>query len=211
MNKSIGILGGTFDPVHEAHLRIAEHALNALQLDYVTLVPCYQPPHRKQPIASAEDRLAMVKGAVEEDPNLRVSDIEIKRQGVSYTVDTLIALRQENPEASFCLILGADAFSTFNTWHQWEKILELTNLVILNRDGKQIERPDWMCDLLKERETTEKETITQSRNGLIYFDTITPIPISATKIRAQIKAGEKDIKGLSRSVLKYIEQHQLFL
>lgn len=211
MKKAIGLLGGTFDPIHEAHLRIAEHVLTTFELEYVTFIPCYQPPHREQTIASAADRLAMVKLAVQDNQKFRVNDIEIKRQGVSYMIDTLMALRKEIPDQPFCLILGADAFAKFNTWHQWEKILELTNLIILNRDDQQTMQPDWMQDFLKDKETEKKEMVTHTRNGHIYFDTITPIPISATKIRAQIKAGEQNIKGLSPAVLKYIEQHQLFL
>src|SRR5579864_366976 len=113
IQKPIGILGGTFDPIHFGHLRSALELHQALDLAEVRLIPCYQPVHRKSPIASPEQRLAMVRKAVENEPALQVDSCEIQRKGPSYMIDTLLTLHKKLPHTPLCLIMGIDALLNF--------------------------------------------------------------------------------------------------
>lgn len=196
----IGILGGTFDPIHEGHIAIAEHALKAMHLDHVEFIPCFQPPHRDQPIASPKDRLAMVKLALDHHAKLTTNDIEIKQRGISYTINTITTLQKQNPKNQYYLIVGADAFSQFDTWHEWEKIIATIDIIVLSRHDKKITTPAHVADFLK-------------KNGLekhIHFSTITPIPISATQIRADLSAGKTKISGLIDSVREYALKRKVY-
>ena len=208
----IGILGGTFDPIHEGHIQIADHILKALSLERIEFIPCFQPPHRDQPIASPDNRLAMVKLAVKEQKKFHANAIEIRRQGVSYTVDTLIALHEKMPHKIFCLILGADAFSHFSQWHEAQKILELTHLIVVSR--KQfLSQTDAVLSDSVFTSTGITKKITDLHNqpaGLIYFEHIHPIHISATKIRKEIAAGKKKLPDLSRAVHAYILENKIY-
>ena len=122
LQSAIGILGGTFDPIHFGHLRTALELHQALDLKEVRLIPCYQPVHRKSPIATPEQRLAMVKRAIEFEPALQVDDCEIRRKGPSYTIDTLTFLHEQFPNTPLCLIMGIDAITKFPSWHRWEDL-----------------------------------------------------------------------------------------
>jgi nicotinate-nucleotide adenylyltransferase len=129
----IGIYGGTFDPVHFGHLRPALDVLEGLGLEQVRFIPCGQPPHRQQPVANAEQRMAMLSLAVSEQAGFVVDDREISRGGTSYMVDTLTSLKQEKPNNTFCLMLGMDAFIEFDQWKRWQDILQMVNLVVTHR------------------------------------------------------------------------------
>lgn len=131
-----GVFGGTFDPIHLAHLAVAEAARDACGLRRVLFVPAAQPPHKPdRPITPADDRLAMVEAAVADNPGFEVSRIEIDRDGPSYTVDTLAALRESDPEGRLALILSAESYAELGTWHQPARILELADLIVAPRDG----------------------------------------------------------------------------
>jgi len=136
----LGILGGTFDPIHVGHLAVAKGAIECARLDRVFFVPSAQPPHRAAALASAEDRLAMTKLAVEGEPSLEVSDVEVRRGGRSYTVDTLNELRRAHPDDELFLILGWDAARLFRTWHEPERVAALASVVIVDRPG--VGQPD---------------------------------------------------------------------
>jgi nicotinate-nucleotide adenylyltransferase len=131
----IGVFGGTFDPIHEGHLAAAKAAMKCAHLDRVLLVPSAQPPHRGTALASAEDRLAMTKLAVQGEPGFEVSDVEIRRGGASYTADTLSELDREHPHDELFLILGWDAARLFRTWHEPDRVSELASVVIVDRPG----------------------------------------------------------------------------
>jgi nicotinate-nucleotide adenylyltransferase len=190
MKKPIGILGGTFDPIHFGHLRTAIELHQTLDLAQVRLIPCFQPVHRKMPIASPEQRLAMVKHAIEFEPALCVDHCEIQRKGPSYTIDTLIELHQKLPDTPFCLIMGIDALLNFPSWNRWENILELAHLVIAHRPNYQLPHTGIVADLLKQR-----------------LQPVTALEISATDIRKQIAMGANPRFLLPNNVLKYIKQH----
>jgi nicotinate-nucleotide adenylyltransferase len=131
-----GILGGTFDPIHHAHLAVAELARETFDLRRVLFVPAAQPPHKPgRPITAPEHRLAMVERAIEGNPRFEVSRVELEREGPSYTVDTLTALHAAAPDDRLALILSADAYADFGTWHQPARILELADLIVATRHG----------------------------------------------------------------------------
>jgi len=196
----IGILGGTFDPIHEGHLAIAEHVLKTFHLDRIDFIPCFQPPHRDQPAASPDHRYVMVQLAIENSTYFRVDDIEILRGNISYTIDTVTALQQQFPDNQYYIILGADAFAQFDTWHDWEKIMVLCDIIVVNRNKKTIEIPEKIAAF-------QKNKLTQKQ---IYFCTITPIPFSATQIRADIQAKKEKIPGLTTAVQDYIVKQQVY-
>ncbi len=131
----IGVFGGTFDPVHRGHVLVADECAVALDLDLVLMIPSFRPPHRPEPQASASERLAMVRLAVEGHPRLRASDIEVIRAGTSYTVDTIRALAAENPAADLTLLLGWDAAQEFSQWHDAAEIARLARVAVFNRSG----------------------------------------------------------------------------
>lgn len=199
----IGILGGTFNPIHEGHIAIAEHVLHTCELDHIEFIPCYQPPHRNQPTATPDQRLAMVKLATQHYPKLMVNDYEIRQQEISYTVNTLTHLRKLHPNQPICFIVGSDAFSHFHEWYQFEKIFELAHIIIVSRTLRE----NSVC---ANRMTNKITDLHHQLAGLIYFDNITPIPISATQIRKDIQAGKKNIAQLNPIVEKYIVKNRIY-
>jgi nicotinate-nucleotide adenylyltransferase len=209
--RLIGILGGTFDPVHCGHLHVANSLLTLLPLDEVRLLPCYQPVHRASPIASPEDRLAMLKLACAEMPNIVVDDHEIKRQGQSYMIDTLADIQRENPTDHLCLILGEDAFQSFDHWRQWRNIIDYCHLIIVNRPQGS---PHYSADLLgfiSQHEVKEFAILQTTPAQKIFFCAIPPADISATQLRQQLLQRHFDIKLISQPVSEYIRQHRLYL
>jgi len=137
----IGLMGGSFDPIHLGHLRAAEVAREELGLDRVLFIPAGTPPHRPALSTSARDRYAMVAIAVSTHPTFAVTDIEIERSGPSYTVDTLTALRKEHGDDRFFLILGSDAHADFGDWHEVGRIREMTEVVVVRRPGSEDQIP----------------------------------------------------------------------
>lgn len=207
--KAIGIMGGTFDPIHFGHLRAAQEIYERLSLDEIRLFPCKEPPHRTTPVVSPEDRLAMIKLAIQ-DSNLWVDDRELHRLGPSYTVDTLRSLRKEFPNASLALIIGVDAFLGLPTWHEWDKILELTNIVVIHRSGWTMPTAGTMAELLLKHHLNTHEKISDFEAGKITQQAITSIEISASTIRSLIQAGHSAHFLLPSNVLDYIETHHLY-
>lgn len=205
-NKTIGIFGGTFDPIHFGHLRTALEIYEALQLSEVRFIPSYQPVHRKMPIASPEDRLNMVKLAIKNEPALKVDDCEVKRQGPSYMIDTLKILEKKFPGDVFILILGIDALLKFPTWHRYEEILSMCSLVVAHRPLYQLPQTGMVADLLKNHLSTQ----TPTKPGKIILYPVTALEISATYIRKQIANHKNPRFLLPQNVFKYIEQHGVY-
>ncbi len=136
----MGVFGGTFDPVHHAHLIVAAEAFEALNLDLLLFVPAAEPPHKRgSVVASAEQRMRMLSTAIEGDPRFRVDDLELRRPGPSYTVDTLQALREREPEAEIFFLLGVDQFRDFGKWREPDRIVRLARLAVLARGGETVD------------------------------------------------------------------------
>jgi len=201
----LGIFGGTFDPIHFGHLRPALEALESLALDALRFVPASRPNLRDVPQASAEQRLAMLRLAVAGQPGFAVDTRELARPGVSYTVDTLTSLREEMGEKPLCLILGSDAFARLHCWHAWERIPRLAHIVIAHRpgwDGQDLAAP--LEALLAEREC-EAEALRQRPAGGITRLAVTPLDISATRIRELCSQGREIRYLLPEAVRQYIQ------
>ena len=205
--KPIGILGGTFDPIHLGHLRLAVELHDTLDLAKVHIVPCYQPVHRKEPEASPAERLAMVQVAVQNEPALVADATEIERQGPSYMIDTLLALRAKHPNTPLCLLLGIDAFLGFTSWHRYQDILENAHLVVAHRPQYHLPSTGIIADLLQARLETDSQAIHDRQAGVIIFRPITPLEISASSIRKQIAMGRNPRYLLPDQVYDYIKQN----
>ena len=203
----IGILGGTFDPVHYGHLRSALEVKEIFGLDQVRLIPSAQPPHRQAPQASADMRLVMLKLATQHQPGLIADSREIDRAGASYTVLTLESLRQEFPEQPLLLFIGSDAFNQLTTWYQWQRLFDFAHVVVLTRPGILLEQSD---DFFIARQTANKQELSDQLAGKLYFQTITQLDISATAIRQMIANANNPAYLLPDAVIAYIKQHKLY-
>jgi nicotinate-nucleotide adenylyltransferase len=205
----IGVLGGTFDPVHLGHIKPALEVRAALSLKEVRLIPVGVPPHRPAPVASAEHRWRMLLLAVSDYEGLTADNRELRRPGPSYTVDTLRELRAELDEA-LCLLLGADAFLGFNSWRDWPQILRLANLVVVARPGSSMPAQDSIAELLRARRCDSSAELARRHSGAILWYEVQPVDISATAIRAGLARG-KDMRAmLPEPVLRYIHEQGLY-
>jgi len=183
---TIGILGGTFDPVHCAHLRLALELRAALRLDSVRLIPAPSPRLRRAPEASADMRLRLLEAAVAEVPGLEADGRELSRPGPTVTADTLQAMREEFPDASLCLILGMDALSRLDAWIGFERIPALAHLAVAERPGApSLPRDGTVADILHTRRRDDPTAIRTARAGFVFFvPGIPALDISATRVRS---------------------------
>lgn len=210
MAHRIGLLGGTFDPVHIAHLRGALEVAEQLALDELRLIPSARPPHREAPQVSAEQRLAMVRLAVEGEPRLTVDDRELKRDKPSFTYDTLESLRGElAADDQVFLLLGWDAFCGLPTWHRWQELLEHCHILVLQRPDADSEAPEALRDLLAARSVNDPQGLV-GPSGQIAFVWQTPLAVSATQIRQLLAEGRSVRFLLPDAVLAYIQTHGLY-
>lgn len=211
--KLIGIFGGTFDPIHNGHLNIAQTLYKNLPFDQIQFIPCGIPPHRSQPIANPMDRLAMVKLAVADFPYFTVNDLEVKKKSPAYTIETLKTLHPQFKDQSLCLILSTDVFSLFNTWHEWEKILNFCHLIITNRPQYSLPQTTWLKNLLTQHQTHHLSDLSNLSYGKIFFPLITEIPISATDVRQHLQ--QKNFSHITsllpQKVVTYIQNHHLYV
>ena len=213
--RPLALLGGTFDPVHYGHLRLADEVRRALAPLEMRLVPARDPPHRGAPSAGAADRLAMLRLAIEEFPALRIDERELLRAGKSYTVLTLEELRAEAPQRLLALVLGADALLGLTAWHRWREVLDLAHLVVVARPGTRLaidELPPQLRDEWQRRVQPDAGPLHRTPAGSIVVQPVTPQPISATAIRAALaRRAVSDVRGLLPArVLTYIETHRLY-
>lgn len=205
---TLGVLGGTFDPIHIGHIAAGLRAQEALQLDRVMLVPSHIPPHRGAG-ASPAHRLAMAGLAAREHQDWTASDIELKREGPSYTFDTLTALRHE-PTSQFFFIIGADAFAEIATWSRYPAVLDLAHFIVVARPGITLHSLKARVPDLADRMTTPDAFRPDEKTRVILLETATP-DVSSTEIRRRVGAGQ-GISGLvPDSVASYISAHRLYL
>jgi len=187
--RPIGIFGGTFDPIHCGHLRTAFELWQELRLAEVRLLPAGTPPHRDQLYASAAMRLQMVRAAVQDQPSFVVDDREVRRTGVSYSVDTLTELRHEYPGRSLCLLLGMDAFLGLPHWHRWRELLTLAHIVVAHRPGWHAPTSGPLGQVMVDHGTGSIRDLHEQRCGRIYVHAGTQLEISSTELRALLVAG----------------------
>lgn len=203
----IGVLGGTFDPIHYGHLRPAREVFDRLGLARLHLIPAATPPHRQPPRATAAQRLRMVELAVAEFPGFTADDREVRRGGLSYTVPTLETLRAEIGDAPLCFLLGTDAFDGLPSWHRWEQLFDLAHLIVMQRPGAAASVPAWAAA----RVCSAREPLAPRPAGCVVFVPVTPRDISATALRAAIARGETPSSDvLPPAVWHYIDRLHLY-
>lgn len=212
--RRVAVLGGTFDPFHNAHLRVAIALREQLGLDELRLMPSHTPPHRDRPGATAEQRLAMVRAGMAAEPGLCVDDRELRRQGASYTVLSLQELRVElGVECSLSLVIGADAFAGLTSWHRWRELLALAHLVVVDRPG--FAPPPFvpstaaaLRDLWDRR--VDAARLSEQAAGLVTLVELPPLAISATQVRELIRHGRSPRGLVPDAVWDYIRRHRLY-
>ena len=188
----IGIFGGSFDPVHNAHVALAGVALRELRLDQLLWVPAGQPWQKQRHITPAADREAMVRLAIEGEPRFELSRVELERSGPSFTVDTVRELRAARPDAQWFLVIGQDQYAGFHTWHGWQDLLGLVTLAIADRpDAKHSVDPQVLA-------------VPHAAVALPMMD------VSSTDIRARVEHGQGIADLVPEPVARYIARHHLY-
>lgn len=185
----ICLLGGTFDPVHHGHLRTAIEVQQALGIERVHLLPARVPPHRRPPAATPEQRLAMLRRAIENEPALAIDTRELDRPGPSYMVDTLRSLRAEAGDAPVVLVIGVDAFAALDLWHQWRAIPDLAHLLVLDRPGGRWPEQGALAELVAQRRVADCRALSEAPAGRVASLRVSQLEISSTRIRELLGAG----------------------
>ena len=187
--RSIGIFGGTFDPIHYGHLRTALELKSLLELERVHIVPVADPPHRTQPMSDGALRLRMVQAAIRNEPGFVADDRELKRAGVSYTIDTLASFRAELPGQSLCLLLGMDAFLGLPQWRRWRELTTLAHIVVAHRPGWTAPTTGTLGELLRDLRAPSVAQLHSKAAGFIHVQPVTQLEISSTDLRDSLRAG----------------------
>lgn len=197
----LGVLGGSFNPIHNGHLAMAEAVREAHALDLVLFVPAGRPPHKQEDLAPAEDRYRMVVLAIEGRDGFAASDLETSRPGPSYTVETLQELHRRNPGAEIFFIMGEDSISEFPGWREPERILELARVVAVNRPGHRASfRPEDFPRLPRALiERLERDRVQ-----------IEPSPLESTRLREDVRNGLSIAESVPPGVAEYIERRGLY-
>jgi len=188
----LGIFGGSFDPVHNAHVALARVALNELRLDELLWVPAGQPWQKQRHLSSAEDREAMVRLAIAGEPRFKLSRIELERSGASYTIDTVRELHAARPDAQWFLVIGQDQYAGFHTWHGWQELLGLVTLAIADR-------PDAV-------HTVDPRVLAAARTAV----SLPMMDVSSTDIRGRVTHGQGIADLVPEPVARYIARHHLY-
>jgi nicotinate-nucleotide adenylyltransferase len=206
-------MGGTFDPVHFGHLRLADEAVEILGLECVRWIPAGLPSHRNRPMAAAADRLEMVKLAIARHPSFELDDAEIRQTAPSYTVETLERLRRDVGEKrSVVLLLGTDSFRNLTTWERWRDLFELAHIFVGLRPGHSLTPGGMPAELAaqwRERSGTPEEIVARPAGRVVIYAT-TALDISATAIRAHFAQGLRPRYLLPAAVLEYIESRGIY-
>ena len=213
----VGLLGGTFNPIHFGHLRMAQELADALNLSEVRFIPSANPPHKSMPTVSAKHRAAMVQLAIADNPLFKLDTRELARIGASYTIDTLISLRKELSQEdkqpiSLCLIIGSDAFVHLNTWARWQELLNYCHIILVQRPAtsKQAKLTDELAVFLQDHYTEDLDDLINNAAGYIHMQAITPLGISSTDIRNALKNKLSARYLVPENVIDYLAKHKLY-
>lgn len=225
--KDIAIFGGTFDPIHNGHIRTAEHIAKWLNLKEIVLLPAHIPPHKNAPITSALQRVEMVKLAIKDKSIFNIDCRELKRDKPSYTVDTLKEYREEYPNHRLFFVIGMDSLLTFDKWYHWQKILQLCHLAVISRPGIEDKKFPPPIQHILDNHLMNISEINDKDSGGIFINREINVDVSSTEIRKQLQNGKRHInnsdngtcsdseiylqKFVSSEVLKFINKNKLYL
>jgi len=212
---AVGILGGTFDPIHYGHLRLAEEMLELANLRQIRFIPAGTPPHRNEPQVSAQHRSAMVSLAIADQPDFMLDAREVERATPCYTVDTLLELRAELGAAQpLCLLMGGDAFLQLHTWHDWEQLFGLAHIVVGYRPGFTLQDRIHTATPALRRHHQQRlctaDALSRKPAGGVVELAIPKLEISATLIRSRVAENRSIRYLLPNTVADYIHQHRLY-
>lgn len=214
IEKPLGILGGTFDPIHTAHLRLAEEAVRQLALGGIRWIPVGQPRHRAEPLAAPEHRLAMARLATADCPEYHIDDAEIRADTPSYTVPTLERLRRElGGDRPLVLLMGADAFLGLASWHRWRELFGLAHIGVASRPTFALAAeamPDDLAEEFRRRRQHQLAALTMAPAGAIFTFPLSAGTVSSTEIRTKLRQGAPVDQLLPAPVLDYIRRHRLY-
>lgn len=206
----IGILGGTFDPVHYGHLRPALEVKEALGLTEIRLLPCHLPPHRPSPLAPARARADLLAAAIAGHDGFVIDERELNRSTPSWTLDTLQSLKQEFPTRTLCLLTGMDAFTGLPGWHRWRELTSYCHLVVMTRPGAEFADNGELGSLIARHRELDVSALHTKSSGMLYFQQVTQLEISATHIRGLLQSGRDASFLVPDRVLALIRERGLY-
>lgn len=207
----VAILGGTFNPIHNGHLRSALELVELLGLERLHLMPSANPPHRGAPACPAGCRADMVELAVAGEPRLVCDRRELARSGPSWTVDSLTGLRAEyGPERSLGLVMGCDALLGLDRWHRWQALLDFAHVIVIARPGWRLPAAGAVAEWLADHQIKDARALRERPAGGVLVLELRPLAISSTEIRALCSGGRSARYLLPEPVLDYIETHRLY-
>jgi nicotinate-nucleotide adenylyltransferase len=184
------IFGGTFDPVHNGHLRTAVELRERLQVATLSLVPCHLPPHRGEPGAPSAMRQTMLEPAVRDEPALRVDGRELARDEPSYTVDTLADIRAGmKPGMPLAMVVGTDTFAAIDRWDRWQQLLDLAHIIVIHRPGHRVPANSVAAQLLADNERVDAQILRSTASGCVWQVALPALEISASAIREKVREG----------------------
>tara|TARA_B110000238_G_scaffold178844_1_gene201688 strand:+ start:900 stop:1544 length:645 start_codon:yes stop_codon:yes gene_type:complete len=202
------VLGGLFDPVHKGHVSAALFALEFLSVQRLKMIPCHLPNHKVLPSTQPEHRLAMLELATASYPQIEIDPIELQRDRVSYSVDTLIELTKRH--AMLVFVLGVDSFNSLPRWHDWQKILELSHLLVLPRHGSTLSDETLRAVGIQHRQVDTSEQMLASASGKIIFCENFDYDVASSEIRGKITRGDDVSAALDAKVVQYIKDNCLY-
>ena len=207
----IGVLGGSFDPIHFGHINPLIQVSEQFNLSEIKLIPTYKSAVGKVFYANPEHRMNMVSIiAASNSNNFVAEDLEIRKKGVSYTFDTINILKERYKKDKFCLILGLDVFLKIESWYNYKEILNKVNILVINRPGYNLNKLNSMDIHIQNRISKNKFDFIKNKEHEIYFHDIAPIDISSSSIRDIIRKGDDPIKKIPGSIMSYIKRNELY-
>jgi len=210
-NIPVALFGGTFNPVHLGHLRIATELAKLLQVQSMRMLPCAFPPHRDKPAVSAEQRLAMLQLAIGEQSTLKADNLELQRTAPSYSIDTVQLVRREiGAQAPLFLCLGMDSLATLDSWQHWHKLLDHCHIVVASRPGWQLPTQGILAEWIAQHRCDDLAAIKKCAKGYVHFCDLIMLDLSSTNIRNRIERGESINFMTPDAVVNYIQEHHLY-
>lgn len=207
---TLAIFGGTFDPVHNGHIAVAQVLVADLGFQQVLFVPCKQQVMKGPSHAAAEQRVEMLQIVLADYPKWQLDQRELQRETPSYTLDTLHSLRQDHPHSALVFVLGVDAFNEFDRWHEWHMLFEVAHTLVIDRPDAELDLSNELMNEVLKRQVDNLCAFGQHQAGNLYFHHTNMPAISATEIRLQLEAGRGDTSHLPKKVFEYIQNHNLY-